>query len=128
MKLILPTLLLVVSLCGSVSAEQWGPWEAPATQRQQPATNNGPLQQAVRLFQKYVSPVDGPRCPMYPTCSTYSLQALHKHGALLGTFITVDRLYREVDAQKNFQPIAKWGWLRFHDPLTANDFWLNRAQ
>ena len=120
------TLLMVACLCSSAAATEWEPWEVPAVARQQSTENRGPLQLAVRLFQKYISPVDGPRCPMYPTCSAYSLQALHKHGSLLGTLITVDRLYREVDSQEQFPAIAKWGRIRFYDPLAANDFWMSR--
>ena len=64
---------------------------------------------------------------MYPTCSTYSLQALHKHGSALGTFLTVDRLYREADRRhEHDQPIKKRGRVRFHDPLKENDFWLKK--
>ncbi len=109
-------------------ADDWGPWEiTPKPQKQMlHATNKvSPLQPLVRFFQRYISPVDGPRCPMYPTCSTYALQALDKHGPLLGVFLTVDRLYREIDPNEHQQPITKGGYIRFDDPLTKNDFWLN---
>lgn len=119
-------LLLGLSLFATqLHAADWGPWEAPATKPQTTAMSSDPLQFAVELFRKYISPVDGPRCPMYPTCSSYSLQALRKHGPLLGVFLTVDRLYREGDAShEHNHPVAKWGFIRFYDPLEANDFWL----
>jgi uncharacterized protein len=108
-----------------VCADNWGQWEVPAPQKQLHKTEISPLQLAVKLFQKYISPVDGPRCPMYPTCSAYALQALRKHGPLLGTFQTVDRLFREGDSDhEHGQPIDKWGHVRFYDPLEQNDFWL----
>jgi putative component of membrane protein insertase Oxa1/YidC/SpoIIIJ protein YidD len=128
MKSALLTLLLAHCLCGFLLAASWGPWEVPSVPREQTATDNPPLQQAVRLFQKLISPVDGPRCPMYPTCSAYSLQALHKHGSAIGAFISVDRLYREADSKEHLRPIEKWGRIRFYDPLAANDFWLNRGK
>lgn len=126
MKGMLPTIVLLVLLSSSAAgAADWGPWEIPARQKQLATHDKSPLQQAVRLFQKFISPVDGPRCPMYPTCSTYSLQAMRKHGPLLGVFQTVDRLYREGDeAHEHGQPIEKWGFIRFSDPLSNNDFWL----
>lgn len=94
-----------------------------------PTSNQGALQLAVKLFQKYISPVDGPRCPMYPTCSAYSLQALRKHGPVIGVFQTVDRLYREGDqAHEHQSPIEKWGFIRFYDPLSENDFWLENLR
>ncbi len=130
MKRFLTTgILLTMIQLSPAQAADWGPWEAPkALQNKQPKTGtSGPLQQAVRFFQKYLSQVDGPRCPMYPTCSAYSLQALQQHGPLLGTFLTVDRLYHEGDPHEQQQPIEKWGNVRFFDPLENNDFWLNRA-
>lgn len=115
-------------LCSTANADDWAPWEAPSPSALQAKTDRSPLQLAVRWFQKYISPVDGPRCPMYPTCSSYSLQALRKHGPLLGVFQTVDRLYREGDAEhEHRQPVNKWGYVRFYDPLKQNDFWLRPA-
>lgn len=120
--------LLSIGCCllsTAVLATDWGPWEPPQpghgiTRQRDPA----PLKTAIRLFQKYISAVDGPRCSMYPTCSTYSLQALQKHGPLLGIFQTVDRLYHEGDPHERQRPIEKWGYIRFNDPLENNDFWL----
>lgn len=117
--------LLMVFSTDPTYAEDWGPWEIPEPQNQRIEPSNSPLQLAVKLFQQYISPVDGPRCPMYPTCSSYAQQALHKHGPLLGALQTVDRLYREGDAvHEHRQPINKWGYVRFNDPLQNNDFWL----
>lgn len=84
-----------------------------------------PLDEAVVFFQTYISPADGPRCQMMPTCSSYSRQALHKHGMWMGMFMTVDRLLREVDPLEHRQPIISGGALRYADPLSANDFWLH---
>ncbi len=118
--------LLTLLSISSAGAEEWGPWEVPQQQKQQSA-NILPLQLAVRAFQTYISPVDGPRCPMYPTCSSYSLQAMRKHGPLIGVFQTVDRLYREGDGKHEHRhPIEKWEYVRFADPLKNNDFWLQK--
>ena len=118
------SILLLVHFAYPVCADQWGPWEAANNLPPKQAAAS-PLQLAVKLFQKHISPADGPRCPMYPTCSSYSLQALRKHGPVIGVFQTVDRLYREGDAEhEHGQPINKWGYIRFSDPLKDNDFWL----
>ncbi len=121
-------IILTLCLCclsSQLLAADWGPWEAPATKPAPTDSSSDPLQLAVELFRKYISPVDGPRCQMYPTCSGYALQALRKHGPLLGVFQTVDRLYREGDARhEHDHPVAKWGYIRFFDPLENNDFWL----
>lgn len=128
MKRPLTVILAFILIGSSASASEWQPWEVPATTPVRSTSSSAPLQLAVKLFQKYISPIDGPRCPMYPTCSTYSLQALRKHGPLLGVFQTVDRLYREGDPHEHQQPVDKWGYVRFADPLKNNDFWLNSSQ
>ncbi|WP_303720812.1 membrane protein insertion efficiency factor YidD [Malonomonas rubra] len=125
MKQLLAAILMLLLASGEMLADDWGPWEMPAQSKKPQVANQGPLQLAVKFFQSHLSPVDGPRCPMYPTCSAYALQALRKHGPLFGTFQTVDRLYREGDVEhEHTQPINKWGYVRFHDPLQNNDFWL----
>ncbi|GAA0450845.1 putative membrane protein insertion efficiency factor [Paractinoplanes deccanensis] len=48
----------------------------------------------VVAYRRYVSPVLPARCRFYPSCSAYSLEALHKHGAVRGTGLTVWRLLR----------------------------------
>ncbi|HRT27653.1 MAG TPA: membrane protein insertion efficiency factor YidD, partial [Syntrophales bacterium] len=50
---------------------------------------------AVKFFRAYISAVDGDRCPMYPTCAAYSIQAFEKHGLIAGYLMTVDRLIHE---------------------------------
>ncbi|OON95525.1 MAG: membrane protein insertion efficiency factor YidD [Candidatus Epulonipiscioides saccharophilum] len=44
----------------------------------------------IRFYQKGISPYFGPRCRFYPTCSTYTYEAIKIHGlfkgGLLGTF------------------------------------------
>ncbi len=49
---------------------------------------------AIRFFQKYISPLDGPRCAFTPCCSSYSLACLRRHGLVVGYFRTCDRLMR----------------------------------
>lgn len=48
----------------------------------------------VRWYQRYVSPLSGPRCRYYPTCSSYAVTALEKHGAVRGTRLALWRLLR----------------------------------
>ena len=52
------------------------------------------LQGGIKLFQKRVSPIDGPRCGFHPTCSSFGLTAINRHGAVTGGLMTVDRLIR----------------------------------
>ena len=48
----------------------------------------------VRGYQVAISPLLGPRCRFYPSCSTYAVQALQAHGALRGSWLAVRRLGR----------------------------------
>ena len=48
----------------------------------------------VRFYQYFISPLTGPNCRYAPTCSEYAMEALEKHGALKGTWLTLRRLSR----------------------------------
>lgn len=76
-----------------------------------------------RFYQKYISPVDGERCPSYPTCSQYGLEAVRKHGALLGLVMTFDRLIHESDEVRSAPLIRVGDSVRCYDPVENNDFW-----
>ena len=39
----------------------------------------------IKFYQYVISPVLGPRCRFYPTCSAYALEAIEIHGPLKGT-------------------------------------------
>lgn len=48
----------------------------------------------VRGYQVVLSPLLGPRCRFYPSCSSYAVQALSTHGALKGSWLAGRRLLR----------------------------------
>ena len=48
----------------------------------------------VRGYQLVLSPLLGPRCRFYPSCSSYALQAVQEHGAARGGWLAVRRLGR----------------------------------
>ena len=48
----------------------------------------------VRGYQLLISPLLGPRCRFYPSCSAYAVEALTTHGALRGTWLAGRRLLR----------------------------------
>ncbi len=94
-------LLLLASPSGataSTPAPSWGPWQVPAARHSPPADEGSDmslLRYGIGFFQNFTSPIDGPRCPMTPTCSAYALHALERHGPALAIMLTVDRLLRE---------------------------------
>lgn len=46
----------------------------------------------VRFYQLFISPLKGPTCRFYPTCSQYSIQAFKKYGFLKGLWLTIKRV------------------------------------
>lgn len=49
---------------------------------------------AILLYQKYLSPMKRTKCPYFPTCSQYGLEAIQKYGALKGGLLAVWRILR----------------------------------
>ncbi|MGW2017790.1 membrane protein insertion efficiency factor YidD [Streptomyces sp. NPDC001927] len=54
----------------------------------------GALHGAVGFYRDTISPTRPPCCPYTPSCSTYAVKALSRHGALRGGLLTVARLLR----------------------------------
>jgi putative membrane protein insertion efficiency factor len=52
------------------------------------------LSGVVRLYQLVASPLLGPRCRFHPSCSSYAVLALRRHGAARGGWLTARRLAR----------------------------------
>ena len=48
----------------------------------------------VRAYQLIVSPWFAPTCRYYPSCSTYAVQALQRHGPVRGLGLAIWRLLR----------------------------------
>lgn len=52
------------------------------------------LTAAIRAYRYVISPMLGPTCRFYPSCSCYAEDALQQHGALRGSYLAVRRLLR----------------------------------
>lgn len=63
----------------------------------------------VKGYRLFLSPWLGSSCRFTPTCSAYSLEALEKHGAAAGTYLTAARIAR-------CHPWCEGG----HDPVPAD--------
>ena len=48
----------------------------------------------LRLYKRFISPLLGPRCRFYPSCSEYAMGAIAHHGPLRGIGLTAWRLAR----------------------------------
>jgi len=133
--------LLLLILEPTVHAETWGPWsvsdDAPVmvtkadrmTAPVDPASKPVPTVAAtpflwlLSFYQKTIGPVVSGRCPMYPTCSQYSVDSIHKHGPFIGIVMTADRMMHEMDERKDAPLVRVGGRYRYSDPVKNNDFW-----
>lgn len=57
----------------------------------------------IRLYQLTLSPYIGNSCRFQPTCSNYGIEAIEKHGAIKGSYLTIRRILR-------CQPMCKGGY------------------
>jgi uncharacterized protein len=71
----------------------------------------------IRLYQWTVSPLLGPRCRFYPSCSQYALEAIRRFGVLRGGWLAMVRLGRCHPWQPGgFDPVPEASGSRFAAP------------
>ena len=61
------------------------------------------LRGLIKIYQWTLSPFVGWHCRFQPSCSNYALEALSKHGAIRGSWLTLRRLLR-------CHPWGGWGY------------------
>ncbi|HXG28038.1 MAG TPA: membrane protein insertion efficiency factor YidD [Nevskiales bacterium] len=72
---------------------------------------------AIRLYQRALSPLLGPRCRYYPSCSQYAYEAVLRFGVLRGSGLALRRLAR-------CHPLAPGGY----DPVPGSNDTENQHQ
>jgi putative component of membrane protein insertase Oxa1/YidC/SpoIIIJ protein YidD len=86
-----------------------------------------PFSAMVRFYRgplNHLSAVRIGECPMYPSDSTYSLQAMEKHGMFVGWMMSLDRLMRCGRDEPRLTPkVLVNGKWKSYDPVENNDFW-----
>jgi len=48
----------------------------------------------IKFYKKYISPMKSTKCPYFPSCSDYGLEAVMKYGAVKGGFLALWRIIR----------------------------------
>ncbi|WP_082676295.1 membrane protein insertion efficiency factor YidD [Shouchella shacheensis] len=46
----------------------------------------------IRFYQRFISPLTPPSCRFYPTCSHYSIEAIHRFGPFKGSLLAIRRI------------------------------------
>lgn len=80
----------------------------------------------LRFYQSSLSTVGTARCPMAPSCSRFSIQAINTHGVAIGIVMTADRLLHEADEKRWAVQTRDATEVKYLDPLENNDFWWYR--
>ena len=62
----------------------------------------------IKAYQLIFSPLFGPSCRFQPTCSNYAMEALQKHGIIVGLWLTIKRLIKcNPWGGQGFDPVPK---------------------
>ncbi|MDD5266853.1 MAG: membrane protein insertion efficiency factor YidD [Methylococcales bacterium] len=48
----------------------------------------------IKFYKFFISPLLGSNCRFYPSCSSYSIEALQRHGAIIGSYLSLRRLLK----------------------------------
>ena len=122
-------LLCIYSACADPFKGPWGSHEDQKGMVERVNKGTNPLIAMVQVYRNHISPIHGTRCPMYPSCSEYSLGSLEKHGFFMGWMMTCDRLLRCGRDELHLSPeIFVNGEERCFDPVEGNDFWWHHEQ
>ena len=119
---------LGIVLASPAQAEPWGPWDAqsgePAKAAEPPTGASLPFMAAIRGYQLALSNQDAAACPMFPSCSRFSMEAFARFGPVQGLLMTTDRFLRENgDAHVHYPSIPVNGRVLFFDPPTERNLW-----
>ncbi len=63
----------------------------------------------IKFYQSFLSPLLGPSCRYFPTCSSYALEAFRQHNFFYASWLTAWRILR-------CNPFVKGGY----DPVPVN--------
>ncbi len=64
------------------------------------------------FYRKYLSPLKSTKCPYFPSCSQYGLEAVQRYGAFKGGLLSIWRILR-------CNPFSKGGY----DPVPSAINW-----
>lgn len=48
----------------------------------------------IKCYRFFISPLLGSNCRFYPSCSSYAIEAIQRHGVIFGSVLTIKRLLK----------------------------------
>ena len=72
----------------------------------------------IKFYKKFISPILPSSCRFYPTCSSYSLEAIEKYGAIKGGWLAIKRISK-------CHPFHKGGFDPVPEILSSKSFTKN---
>jgi putative component of membrane protein insertase Oxa1/YidC/SpoIIIJ protein YidD len=96
-----------------------------AQHQAEPNTNDGSFYEGIIRFYRgplnHLQAVRSGECPMYPSCSEYSRQAVARFGFAKGWVMSMDRLMRcGRDETRTAPRILVHGKRKYYDPIESN--------
>ena len=76
------------------------------------------------FYRQVISPLNGDQSDLAPVHSLYGVQAIRRHGVLLGSVLTTGRLIHEPDTLRLAPVFRERGRVFHYDPLEHNTYWL----
>lgn len=73
------------------------------------------LMYLIKFYQKNISPYKGTKCPYFPSCSAYGMEAVEKHGAIVGGVLAAWRILR-------CNPFSKGGYDPVPEKINIGNF------
>ena len=62
----------------------------------------------IRLYQYCISPMLGNHCRFHPTCSSYAIEAIEKHGCIKGSWLAIKRIFQcHPWGKSGYDPVPK---------------------
>ena len=77
--------------------------------------------QVLRAYKFAISPYFGPACRYQPTCSEYGMEAIEQHGLIMGSLMTVGRIFRcNPFGASGYDPVPAKRFSAKHSSATFN--------
>ena len=111
-KILLPLLIILSLFSHKAFSSEWNRnnLDKPNENFWTDSIENSKLVNRANLYNKLIwfyknkiSPSQGIRCPLYPSCSTFTLYSMNKYGFITGLIMGIDRLYYRENTHSLFK-------------------------